>query len=122
MAYVYLASPYSHADARVVRERYLAAERATAWLLNRRIWTFSPIVHCHSLAEAYGLPTDADFWRSFNEAMLERSDALWILGIEGWQESRGIIHEADCANRLKLPIKFMSPESNTSFTISTTPG
>jgi Domain of unknown function (DUF1937) len=121
MAYIYLASPYSHVDKAVRLKRFEAVERATAWLLNRRIWTFSPIVHCHNLAQVYGLPTDAEFWHAFNAAMLERSQALWILGIEGWQDSRGIMLEADLANQLKLPIKFMSPENNTSFTIGASP-
>jgi uncharacterized protein DUF1937 len=121
MAFIYLASPYSHPDKAVRHDRFEAVQRATAWLLNRRIWTFSPIVHCHNLAQVYGLPTDAEFWQSFNEAMLRQSESLWILGIEGWQDSRGVMFEADLANRLKLPIKFMSPENNTSFTISKTP-
>src|SRR5262245_1635750 len=112
MAFVYLASPYSHVAKHVMRERYIAAQAATAWLLARRIWTYSPIVHCHALAERYSLPTGADFWGEFSRAMLERSDELYILMLAGWRDSAGVRDEAGYANRLDLPIKFMLPTDN----------
>jgi len=104
MTYHYLASPYSSPDPAIMHERALAAQQATAWLLIRRTWVYSPIVHCHELALAHSLPKDFDFWKEYNFAMLERAQGLIILTIDGWKESKGMTAEIAYARELGLPI------------------
>jgi hypothetical protein len=107
MSYAYLASPYTHPHLRVMRERYSQALPALNWLLSKRIWTFSPIVHCHSLAERFGLPRDMDFWASYNRAMLVPASTLIVLTIDGWTLSRGIDSELRIAAEEHIPIKYL---------------
>lgn len=105
--FVYLASPYSSPEPFIQEERYLKACRATHYLLEKRIWVFSPIVHCHELAKMINLPKDAAFWQEYNFAMLARADKLIILRIEGWEAFVGVRGERAEADRLKIPFEYL---------------
>lgn len=109
MTYTYLASPYTHPNPSVMRSRYQAALAATAYLLQQRIWTHSPIVHCHTLALQYDLPTDYTYWRDYNLAMITSAHTFMILAIEGWQESHGVADETSIAHIQGKVIKFLKP-------------
>ena len=61
---IYVASPYSHADARVREQRFDAACRAAAALMRDGQRVFSPVAHSAPIAR-YGLPTDWAFWEEF---------------------------------------------------------
>jgi hypothetical protein len=108
MSYIYLASPYSHPAPKVRHLRYLEAMRAVAGHLSRREWVYSPIVHCHTLAQFYKLPTDAEFWHDYNVAMLDRAYELRILTLEGWQDSAGVAGEIAYAADHFIPITYTS--------------
>ena len=111
MSFSYLASHYSSPDPEIVQTRFLAAEAATAWCLRHSLWVYSPIVHCHALCEAYQMPSDAEFWKEYNFAMLARSSKLLLLNIDGWKESKGVAAEIAEAYRLHLPIRLITPRS-----------
>ena len=121
MSYWYLASPYSHPDAKLRELRFHAAMSATAWLIRQRKWTYSPIVHCHELASKHGLPTDAAFWGDYDLEMLSAADGMFVLLIDGWKASQGMKHEIiwaiehekeiievlpDDADDMRIPWKF----------------
>ena len=105
MTYVYLASPYSHPNPLVREARYRIARDAVAHLLIRKIWVYSPIVHCHDLTKEYSLPFDATHWREYNEAMLREADELVVLNIPGWRESVGVAAEIAFAKSLGLFVR-----------------
>lgn len=102
---IYLASPYSHKDPLIVRTRFLLVEQATAALIKQGHFVWSPIVHCHEMATKYAMPTDADFWKSYNFDFIRRADAVWLLAISGWDQSRGVAMELDIARDLNIPVK-----------------
>lgn len=104
---IYLASPYSHPDAFVREERYLRASKALTWLLERKRWAYSPIVHCHELAKIGGLPGDASFWREYDFYMLSKCDLFMMLRIEGWEASKGMRAEREEAQRLNIPWEYL---------------
>lgn len=104
---IYLASPYSSPDPLIMKTRFLLAEQVTAKLLSQEIWVYSPIVHCHELAQKFNLPTDFAYWQSYNFDMLRRADALYILSIPGWYESKGVKAEFDLAALMGLPIRYI---------------
>lgn len=107
--YIYLASPYSHEDESMREARYLAVGVITATLFNLEVAVFSPIVHCHELAKAYGLPRDADFWKFYNREMLRGARELWLLLLDGWKESKGMQGERDMAIELGIPYRQVEP-------------
>jgi Domain of unknown function (DUF1937) len=109
MSYIYLASPYSDPDPAVRHQRYLEALDATAWLLKKSIWVYSPIVHCHNLARTYNLPTDVALWGTYNKVMLKVARQLWVLVNKATKGSVGVRQEISHANEFNLPISMLYP-------------
>lgn len=107
MELIYLASPYSHPDEAVREERYDQASATTAHFLREGRLVYSPIAHTHSLATKSELPKEFAFYESFDFAMLSRASALWVLLLEGWQESTGVASEVELAIKLNMPISWI---------------
>lgn len=107
---IYLASPYSHDDPRVVEARFRAACMAAAELMLRGYVVFSPIAHSHPVAEHGGIDPTHDFnWLSFDLPLLARCDEVRVLCIPGAVESIGIKAEVTEALRLGIPVQNMLP-------------
>ena len=109
---IYLASPYSHADAAVREQCFRAACRATALLIREGNAVFAPIVHGHPLVD-HGLPTGWSFWERFDREHIRRCDEVAVLMIDGWQESGGVREEIRIARELGLPVRYLAPEDAT---------
>lgn len=105
---IYLASPYSHPDARVREERFRQACVATAELLRLGHVVFSPIVHSHPLCE-FGLPGDWSWWERVDGEMLRRCDRVVVLMIDGWIDSLGVAAEIAMAHELGKPVRYWLP-------------
>jgi nucleoside 2-deoxyribosyltransferase len=103
---IYLASPYSHPDLLVREARFAAACLATAELVRAGRPVFSPIVQSHPLAQL-GLPTDWSFWKRIDEACLRRCDAVFVLTIDGWQQSVGVRAEIEIATAQGKPVHYL---------------
>jgi hypothetical protein len=112
MSYLYLASPYTHPDASVREMRYLDALDALNWLVGNRIWTYSPIVHCHHLSAKYTLPGNHEFWQDYNHLMILNSRGMMLLQLPGWKESNGVTDELDYADHLGIPVTVMQKEGS----------
>lgn len=109
---IYLASPYSSPDPLVMRTRFLLAEQVTATLIGRGHYAYSPIVHCHEMAQKYKLSTDFGFWRQYCLDTLRFANALFILKIEGWDTSTGVTEERSFATILGIPMSFVDTEGD----------
>ena len=109
---IYLASPYSHEDSDVREGRFAAVCAVAADLMAQGIVVFSPIAHKHPIAEFGNLDAlDADFWLKFDKEFLLRSEVLWILQLEGWDESYGICQEIEFATEHNIPVGYLDPET-----------
>lgn len=106
---IYLASPYSHHDPLVVEARFEAVCREASRLMGEGYLIYSPIAHTHPIAIRGGLPTDWEFWRDYDEAIISRCTELWVLTLDGWDTSRGVSAELQIADALGLPIKHIAP-------------
>lgn len=95
---IYLASPYSHPNPARIRMRFEAARFATASLLLQGLTVYSPIVHGHAIASAHDLPADFEWWMRHCIDMLSRAGDLYVLKLDGWEESRGVKAEIDWWN------------------------
>ena len=91
----YLATVYSKHE-HGIHVAFVDASRAAARLLEAGVKVYSPIAHTHPIA-IYGNidPLNHDIWMPFDEAMMEAADALIVLEMNGWKESKGIKHEID---------------------------
>ena len=105
---IYLASPYSHPEVMIRRQRFHAACRAAAALLASGLTVFSPIVHGHPLVD-HGLPTDWPFWERFDRDHMTRCDEVVVLMLDGWRESVGVAAEIRIAGELGKPVRYLAP-------------
>jgi len=110
VSYIYLASPYTHSDEKVMEDRYNAVVDAVAFLTNGKYHVYSPILHFHPVAVKHSLPRDAEFWRESNEIMLYPAGLMYVLAIPGWDESKGVRHEIMIARQLETSIRLMNPD------------
>jgi Domain of unknown function (DUF1937) len=116
--YIYLASPYSHESSDVMDRRYDEALQATAWLMNKGVFVYSPIVHCHELAKRYQLPRDFEYWRDYNFSMLAHAGHVNVLSILGLKTSKGVAGEYYRAKRLGKSITLMEPSPGNKYICS----
>lgn len=104
---IYLASPYTHSNPHRVISRYQNTCHFVAKMLEQGAPIFSTIVHNHNLAKQYSLPTDQEFWWDYNKQMLKQSREVWVLMLDGWEDSAGVRREIDYATVLGLPVEYM---------------
>jgi len=97
MSFFYIASPYTHKEASVREKRFKEAMKFTAALMKLEIPCYSPIVHCHELANTYELPTTFDYWIKMNHAMIDVSLGVVVLKLDGWDTSKGVADEIEYA-------------------------
>jgi hypothetical protein len=103
----YLASPYSHADPAVRRQRYDATCRAAAELMGQGKTVFAPIAYSHPLCD-YGLPLDWRYWQRHDRRFLAMCDEVVVLMLDGWRESVGVAAEIAIAQELGKPVTYLA--------------
>lgn len=107
MKYIYLASPYSHADESVREKRFWQACEKAAQYVVKGIAVFSPIAHTHHMADFMpeAKRMDFDLWMKMDLPLLRAADELHILCLDGWRSSRGVTREIEYANQIGIPVK-----------------
>lgn len=103
----YLCSPYSHADPKVRHERYLAVLKKTGEYLANGEFVFSPICYSHQFAVSSDFDVRWEFWKPFDLHMIEISDGLIVMQLEGWEQSIGVKAEIEYAKVLNIPIEYI---------------
>lgn len=113
MKRIYLACPYSHADAAVREWRYQAVTKVAAMLiLSQDVMVLSPISHSHpivTLTDDVELGSDYNYWMPFDEEMMDWADEIWVLELDGWEESEGVSQERDYATSQSKPTRYIDP-------------
>lgn len=108
--FIYFASPYTSKDIEIVKRRFKEVEAATAFFMKAGFAIYSPIVHCHEIAVKYGLPTDADFWYTYNMRFLSVARECWVLKLDDWSESKGVRMEVDYCKIHFKSILYIEPD------------
>jgi hypothetical protein len=101
----YVASPYSDPSPSIMNHRYRLTMQACANLTAEGYFVISPILHWHETATQFGIPTDCEFWESYNRTLMEVCDGIIILMIDGWKKSKGVAKELAWAQGLGLEVK-----------------
>jgi hypothetical protein len=104
---LYLACPYIDKNREVMLERVKKVDKLTATLLSKGFYIFSPISHCHHLAEEAKLPGDWNFWEGYDRAMIKACKGLLVFKLPGWEQSVGVNAEILIAKELELPIEYI---------------
>ena len=108
MSFVYIASPYTHTDPEVMLDRYNKVKHATAVLLGKGVQVYSPILHNHQMALDHDMPKESDFWRRHNYAMLSKATYLYVLTLDGYEESQGVKDEIAFADLCSIEAIYVS--------------
>ena len=107
----YLASPYTHSDPTVREARYHAACKKAAELMLEGKVIFCPIAHSHPISEHMpdGCAVDATLWKKQDEPYVAMCDEMIVLCLDGWETSRGVLHEINEAQNRGIPIIWVEP-------------
>lgn len=106
---VYLAAPFSHPDPEVSWHRLHTVSGYAAHLLDRGILAISPLSHGAQL-DSPGIPDSV--WYELGLRILEGCDQLWLLALNGWDDSGGVRLELERARQLDIPVYVVSPDTH----------
>ena len=101
---LYLTSPFSHPEPSVRQYRYQKACRATAKLIAAGIPVFSPLCNSVPAVELGGLEAEHSTFMAVDIPILQRSDEILVLALDGWTESKGVKQEMFEALSLRKPV------------------
>lgn len=107
--FTYLAQPYSHLDPHILADRAELGGIAAAWLMQRGWAVHAPVVQGHNvcLHLPSALAHDHAFWMDRDMPILASAQAMHVLPIAGWRDSRGLKEELGHAKDLHLPVYIM---------------
>jgi len=105
----YLGCPYSDPDPIVRKYRERAVTQMAFDLHAKGILTYSPLTHNMPL-DRLGVFGDFQTWLDFDHSMLSRCNKLLVLKLPGWEESKGLRAEIECAKSLNIPIEAIEPD------------
>lgn len=101
----YLATPYTKYKGGDIEAAFTEAAALAARLLKAGHKVYSPIAHTHPLAMHGKLDAlDHSIWLPFDEAMMRACDALLVAHMDGWKESKGVLHEIQFFAKANKPI------------------
>jgi hypothetical protein len=103
---IYLSIPYTGME----RLSFEISCLITAFLMKTGRTVFSPIVQGHAVASKYDLPKDCDFWLKHDLEALKCCEEMYVVTLEGWEDSVGVCRELEEARRLSIPVTFIEPD------------
>jgi len=105
--FYYLAGPYSKLNHEQANKAHC---EAAALLKNAGITVYSPIAHGHAITTIGGLGfRDCDWWLDHCWPFAKAALGCIILTIDGWQESKGTLAEAEWFRDMGKPVIPMMP-------------
>ena len=102
--YIYLASPFSHPEPQVRKERVAAIVKITASLIAEGHIVFSPVAYTAEIQKDGDPPAG---WYHFTIRQLAACTHLWVVKMDGWEKSEGIKKEIAFAMGRGMPIEYM---------------
>ena len=105
---IYMAAPFSDPEPEVSLRRLDRVNGYATHLLSRGVIAFSPLSH--------GAPLDSPdipnhVWYEFGLRIMEGCDELYLLALEGWQNSEGVRLEFERACKLDIPVYVVGPDT-----------
>lgn len=101
---IYVCAPYSHPDIIVRDYRMAAFSNYMAQQLLKGNVVVSPLMCHYLLPFEPKLKTDWGTWKEYSTTLMERSDEVHVLTLQGWEESTGVQQELQLALLMHLPI------------------
>ncbi|WP_148873968.1 DUF1937 family protein [Serratia marcescens] len=98
MRKIFLACPYSHADAKVVHQRFIACNDVAAAIVRAGSAVFSQVSMSHPInlcLQDLDKTAIGTLWAPIDALFMAAMDELIVVDLPGWQESGGIKREMD---------------------------
>jgi hypothetical protein len=110
---IYIASPYTSVlpnknGINVMQRRYEVVMEFVA--NNLEMPFFSPILYCHEMAKKYELPKTFGYWQKLNHHYIDISTEVWVLKMNGWEESKGVSDEIQYATEIGKNVIYVKME------------
>ena len=110
MSFWYMATPYSKHPHGMERA-YVDACKAAADIVRLGVPVFSPIAHSHAVAVCGGMAQEChDTWLSQDMAFMSQAQGMFVLMLEGWEESYGVQWEIEWMEARGKPVYYLRPE------------
>lgn len=111
---IYLASPYTHAKKSVMKKRYEQITEIAAVLEEQYPYAFIlPITMSHNTAKYSDMfSTGFDDWRLRDLTYLHNCDEIWVVTMDGYMESKGVVAEIGYAIELGIPRVYVYPSKD----------
>jgi len=107
---VFVISPYTHKNPDVVRDRVNRAEKYIAKLTMEGIVAYSTIAAMDHLVHKFELPNDYTYWKNHCTKMVSAAKEVYVLCLEGWEDSVGVQDEIKVATHHGKTIKYITLE------------
>lgn len=106
----YVATPYAK-YAKGHHQAFVDAAKVAAALFDAGVPVFSPIAHSHPLAE-HGKIDNVDHrkWLDLDLHFMESAVGIVVVGMDGWDESKGVKEEIEYFDLNMAPILYLSTE------------
>lgn len=108
---IVVSGPYSHSNPDIKQIRVKAIADACVKLFQNGEMCSSPLLAGLSFIEksSHKMPDDYAFWQKFCRSYVEKGHKLYVLDLDGWQESSGVKDEIDCAIKNTIPVYLVEP-------------
>lgn len=103
---IYLATPYTHSDKKVMEKRFKNVNRFASKLMKDGFFVFSPISHTHPIAVEGDLPRCFEYWRGYDYKMLSCCGKMVVFCQDGWKDSIGVNSEIQLASKMGIQIEY----------------
>ncbi len=110
---VYLACPYTHSDENVREKRYEQVTQMLAKLLEDGKNVFSPITMTHPAVKYLTSPDviSHEKWLKMDFVYLNAAKEMYVLMLDSWETSKGVLLEIEFAIKHHIPINFLDPKN-----------
>ncbi len=107
---IYLAVPYSSKDKEVVKYRVHEFCKKSGKFQTEGYTVLSALYNQLLLDHNIELPNSWEYWESTSKTLVSLCTELYVLTLEGWEDSTGVSEEIAFAKSLNIPIYFVSAE------------
>jgi len=106
---VYLSIPYSGKET----ASFNTANEIAWWAIKAGCVPYSPITHSHPIATQCASDEENcwEVWGPIDKEMIGRCDELWVIILDGWEESVGVQQEIKWAWGMGKKVRYLDPRS-----------
>lgn len=109
---IYLATPYIHEDKKIMDSRVLNVTCCAAHFMDKGEKIYSPITHGHAVNQHMKqMAGDHKYWLDQCYHHVVTAEAIYVLGLEGWKESKGVRWEVETGKAFNIPVFIVNPDT-----------